>query len=131
MKNINLPTVAKTLVVTLTILMTTFAITSSCTKNEAQEMQPEATDDTTVTVENVTYNNFAKALFETRCRSCHGQGASASTRWTFSDITSIRNHVDRINNVVIVTKSMPLGNPLTTRELQLLAGWFARNTPEN
>lgn len=108
------------------------AILVGCTKKQAQELSPESPSETeTVTTLNVTYVNFAKALFETKCNSCHASGRSASGAWSFSGYSSIKDHVARINNAVLVTKTMPIGSTLSVKEIALLDAWFKRNIPEN
>lgn len=111
-------------------MLMVIVVLASCSKKQADEAVPE-TPSTTVTVENVSYANFAKGLFETKCAGCHANGAQASGRWTFSGFSSVRDNSARINNVVLVTKSMPRGGSLTEQELVLLKAWFDRNTPEN
>lgn len=112
------------------MVMVAIVVLAACSKKKADEAVPE-TPSTTVTVENVSYANFAKGLFETKCAGCHANGAPASGRWTFSGFSSVRDNSARINNVVLVTKSMPRGGSLTDQELVLLKAWFDRNTPEN
>ena len=105
---------------------------SACTKKQAQELSTNPDNGTeTVTAQNVSYTNFSKALFETKCSSCHGAGRSASGRWTFNGYTSVKDNITRISNAVLVTKSMPLGGSLTAKEIELLDAWIKRNTPEN
>ena len=115
----------------LSMVITAIVLTA-CTKKQAQEFNPDPDgEEETVTVANVSYNNFAKALFETKCSSCHASGRGASAKWTFSGYSSIKDNSTRINNVVLVTKSMPIGSSLTAKEIELLDAWIKRNTPEN
>ncbi len=105
---------------------------SACTKKQAQELTNNPDNGTeTVTVLNVSYTNFSKALFETKCSSCHATGRSASGRWTFSGYISVKDNIAKINNAVLVTKSMPLGSSLSAKEIELLDAWIKRNSPEN
>ena len=57
----------------LVLSMTIAAIVlTACTKKQAQELGPDPDGgDEPVTVTNVSYNNFAKALLEAKCSSCH------------------------------------------------------------
>lgn len=103
---------------------------AGCTKKQAQEILPERAD-TTVTTANVSYGNFAKAFFESKCSSCHAAGRSASGRWTFSGYSSVKANINTINTAVLVNKSMPIGSTLTAKEIELLYAWIKRNTPEN
>ncbi|WP_333626730.1 hypothetical protein [Sphingobacterium siyangense] len=116
----------------ISLLTLTVLSFSACTKKQAQELTTNPDNGTeTVTVQNVSYTNFSKALFETKCSSCHAAGRSASGRWTFSGYTSVKDNIAKINNAVLVTKSMPLGGSLTAKEIELLDAWIKRNSPEN
>lgn len=112
----------------LSILTTWIVVLYSCSKDQAAEPEPPGEEE--VTAENVSYNNFAGALFQTKCAGCHAAGAGASGRWTFSSYTSVRDNGTRINNVVLVTGTMPVGGSLTANEKALLKAWFDRNMPE-
>lgn len=112
----------------LAILITAIGILHSCSKDQAAEPEPPRNEE--VTAENVSYNNFAGALFQTKCAGCHASGGGASGRWTFSNYTSVKDNGTRINNVVLVTGTMPIGGSLTANEKALLKAWFDRNMPE-
>ncbi|WP_286862345.1 MULTISPECIES: c-type cytochrome [Sphingobacterium] len=116
-------------IVVLSMTVVAIALTA-CTKKQAQELSPDDEEET-VTAANVSYINFAKALFETKCSSCHAPGRGASAKWTFSGYSSVKDNSTRINNAVLVTKSMPIGGSLTVKEIELLDAWIKRNTPEN
>lgn len=103
---------------------------ASCSKDQAAAPQPEPPNGNEVTPENVSYENFAGAFFESKCSSCHATGRGASGRWTFSGYTSARDNASRINNVVLIARTMPPGGSLTAEERTLLEAWFNRNTPE-
>jgi len=102
------------------------AVLFACSKKQAAEIKPEG--PIAVTTANVTYSNFAGALFQTKCASCHGQNGAIKTVWLFNGLASVKDA--RVANSVLVTKSMPKGGSLTTNELALLQAWFDRNTPE-
>jgi len=102
----------------------------SCSKNQAEKVEPQSTDND-VTVENVTYNNFTGKLLETKCNSCHASGGTGTSKWTFSGYASVKSNADRINNAVLVTKTMPMGGSLSAKERELLDAWFKRNMPES
>lgn len=105
---------------------------ASCSKKQAEEPKPEEPETTTVTVDNVSYNNYVKALFETKCASCHASGGTASTHWTFSGYNSVRSNAAVIADVVLVKRIMPANGSLDQKQLELLDAWFnKRNTPEN
>ncbi len=117
---------------TIVVLIIASIITlEGCTKKQAEELTPDpGGENETVTTANVSYDNFVKALFETNCGSCHGNGRPASARWAFSGYTSVKDNIEKINNAVLITKSMPIGRSLTMKELELLDAWIKRNTPE-
>lgn len=102
----------------------------SCSKDQAAQPEVDPPGEEEVTAENVSYNNFAGALFESKCSSCHAAGGGASGRWTFADYASVRDNAARINQVVLVTGTMPLGGSLSANEKALLKAWFDRNTPQ-
>ncbi|MCL4642214.1 MAG: hypothetical protein M5Z89_24625 [Olivibacter sp.] len=113
---------------TLAVLASFIAVIYSCSKDQAVE--PEKPGNEEVTAENVSYSNFAGALFQTKCAGCHAAGGGASGRWTFSGFASVRDNGARINNVVLVTGTMPVGGSLSANEKALLKAWFDRNMPE-
>ncbi len=132
----NLKTVNPRLSAHRYVVISLFTLTvlsfSACTKKQAQELTTIPDNGTeTVTTQNVSYTNFSKALFETKCSSCHATGRSASGRWEFSGYTSVKDNIAKINNAVLVTKSMPLGGSLTSKEIELLDAWIKKNSPEN
>jgi len=103
------------------------AVLFACSKKQAAEIKPEG--PIAVTTANVTYSNFAGALFQTKCASCHGPNGAIKTVWLFNGLASIKNDA-RVANSVLVTKAMPKGGSLTINELALLQAWFDKNTPE-
>lgn len=115
--------------VSVMMILLTIGIVS-CTKKQADELSPEKPVET-VTAANVSYTNFAKALFESKCNSCHANGQSGSGKWTFSGYNSVKDNISKINNAVLVTKSMPMGGSLTAKEIELLGAWIKRSVPEN
>ena len=102
----------------------------SCTKDQATTPTPE-TPNESITTANVSFSNFARQLFQSKCSSCHSVGSSASAKWTYTDLQSIRDHKARIQNAVLVAQTMPLGGTISDKEKELLAAWFERNMPEN
>ncbi|SEM19811.1 hypothetical protein SAMN05661044_04538 [Olivibacter domesticus] len=114
----------------LITLITTIGILHSCSKDQAAEPEPQPPGGNEVTAENVSYNNFTGALLQTKCSGCHSSGGGGSSKWTFSDYASVKDNGVRINNVVLVTGTMPIGGSLTANEKALLKAWFDRNMPE-
>lgn len=116
----------------LCILLVAILYLVSCSKNQAEEPKPDNPTPIVVSTENVSYNNYVKGIFEVKCNSCHAKGASASGAWTFSDYTSVRSNASRLENVLLVTRTMPMGSTLSSKERELLDAWFnKRNTAEN
>ncbi|WP_293783247.1 hypothetical protein [uncultured Pedobacter sp.] len=106
------------------------ALLFACSKKQAEELKPATpTDPTPVTTANVTYSNFAGALFQTKCNSCHGPNGAIKSVWLFNGIASIKND-SRVANSVLVTKTMPKGGSLTASERELLQAWFDKGMPE-
>ncbi|WP_316843983.1 hypothetical protein [Pedobacter psychrodurus] len=99
----------------------------ACSKKQAEEMIPE--DPSAVTTENVTYSNFAGALFQNKCSSCHAPNSSMSSIWTLNGLASIKNDA-RVANAVLVTRTMPQGGSLTTNERTLLQAWVDKGMPQ-
>lgn len=83
-----------------------------------------------VTVDNVTYANFVGNLLQSKCSNCHTGSGPGTTRWVFSGYTSVKDHLDRINDVVIVRKIMPQNGSLSNRELELLKAWIDKGAPQ-
>ncbi len=104
---------------------------ASCTKRQADEIQPESpTVPGDPGTEEVTYNNFAQALFQNRCSSCHAAGKSASGAFSFNGYGSVVANAERIRQAVIVTRRMPPNGSLSASELQKLSKWFEEGMPE-
>jgi mono/diheme cytochrome c family protein len=102
----------------------------ACSKRQAEELKPATpTGPTAVTTANVTYTNFAGALFQTKCNNCHGPNGALKSIWLFSGLPSIKNDA-RVANAVLVTKTMPKGGSLTANERELLQAWVDKGMPE-
>lgn len=102
-----------------------YLLLASCSKNQAEELAPEQPEP-----QKVTYNNFAQALFQTRCSGCHAPGNPAAAAFTFNGYTSVTANAERIRQAVIVTKRMPPNGSLSAAELQSLSKWFEDGMPE-
>ena len=106
------------------------ALLFACSKRQAEELKPAIpTGPTAVTTANVTYNNFASALFQTKCNSCHGPNGGLKGVWALNGLASIKNDA-RVANAVLVTKTMPQGGSLTASERELLQAWVDKGMPE-
>lgn len=102
-----------------------YLLLASCSKKQADEIVPEPPAP-----EKITYNNFAEALFQTRCSGCHSAGRPAAAAFTFNGYASVTANAERIRQAVIVTKRMPLNGSLSAAELQSLSKWFEDGMPE-
>jgi mono/diheme cytochrome c family protein len=108
------------------------ALLFACSKKQAEELKPETptpSGPTPVTTANVTYTNFAGALFQTKCNSCHGPNGGMKGVWALNGLASIKNDA-RVANSVLVTKTMPRGGSITTSERELLQAWVDKGMPE-
>jgi mono/diheme cytochrome c family protein len=108
------------------------ALLFACSKKQAEELKPETptpNGPTPVTTANVTYSNFAGALFQTKCNSCHGPNGGMKGVWALNGLASIKNDA-RVANSVLVTKTMPRGGSLTASERELLQAWVDKGMPE-
>lgn len=103
------------------------ALLFACSKKQAEELKPAG--PTPVSTTNVTYSNFAGALFQTKCNSCHGPNGGMKGVWALNGLTSIKNDA-RVANAVLVKKTMPKGGSLTTSERELLQAWVDKGMPE-
>lgn len=102
-----------------------YLLLASCSKKQAEELIPEEPEP-----QKVTYNNFAQALFQTKCGGCHAPGRPAAAAFTFSGYTAVTANADRIRQAVIVTKRMPPNGSLSNTELESLGKWFDDGMPE-
>lgn len=103
------------------------ALLFACSKKQAEEIKPEGLS--VVTAANVTYSNFAGALFQTKCSSCHGPNGPMKGVWALNGLASIKNDA-RVANAVLVTKTMPKVGSLTANERELLQAWVDKGMPE-
>ncbi|SEA77987.1 hypothetical protein [Pedobacter hartonius] len=114
----------KTLLAGITIA---YLLLAACTKKQAEELKPAAPG---APVTAVSYATDIGPLFQTKCNGCHAAGRSGSSSWTFNGYNSVVSNANRINNSVLVTKSMPLGGSLTSAELQSVKAWFDQGMPQ-
>ena len=108
------------------------ALLFACSKKQAEELKPETptpNGPTPVTTANVTYTNFAGALFQTKCNCCHGPNGAMKGVWALNGLASIKNDA-RVANSVLVTRTMPRGGSLTASERELLQAWVDKGMPE-
>jgi hypothetical protein len=98
-----------------------YLLIAACSKNQAEEGTPEQPPAPT---EKVTYDNFVAALFETKCSFCHGPGKAQAGIWTFNGYPSVFGNAERIRQVTLVSKIMPLNGSLSAAELKSLQDWY-------
>jgi uncharacterized membrane protein len=115
---------------TLFFLGCTYLFLFSCSKKQAEELQPASPSEPEKPGTEVTYANFVQPLFQTKCGGCHGVGKSSASVWTFNGLSSISSNAGRIKDAVITRKIMPLGGSLTAIELQSLNDWFDKGMPQ-
>jgi hypothetical protein len=104
-----------------------YGLLAACSKKQAEEAAPTPPDLPGTTV---TYTAVIGPLFEARCAGCHAAGRQAAARWTFNGFSTVTANAARIRNVVLVTKSMPVGAPLSATELKAVQDWFDQGSPE-
>lgn len=83
-----------------------------------------------VTAENVTYANFVGSLLQSKCSSCHAGSGEGTPHWVFSGFNSVKDNLGRINDVVVVRRTMPKNGSLSTRERELLKAWIDKGAPQ-
>jgi hypothetical protein len=98
-----------------------YFLIAACSKNQAEEGMPE---EPPVSTEKVTYTNFVGALFQSKCSFCHGPGKAQAGAWTFNGYPSVFSDSERIRQVVLVSKVMPLNGSLSAAELKSLQDWY-------
>ena len=82
------------------------AMLFACSKKQAEELKPETptpNGPTPVTTANVTYTNFAGALFQTKCNSCHGPNGGMKGVWALNGLASIKNDASKSDELEIKT----------------------------
>jgi uncharacterized membrane protein len=100
---------------------------TACKKNQAEEPAPVVPGDPNTAV---TYSAVIGPLIQTRCAPCHAGTGPANSAWAFNGYNSVVANASRINNAVLVTKTMPLGGSLSAAELQSLKDWFDQGMPQ-
>ncbi len=77
--------------------------------------------------------NTVFPIIQARCTSCHSSlptqpgFSTAPQDLAFDSLEDVETHAERIHNVSVVSKTMPLGNltAMTDEERLLIADWFA------
>ncbi|MBB6274253.1 putative membrane protein [Pedobacter cryoconitis] len=114
----------------LIVIVITFFLLFSCTKKQAEEPKPITPEVPGTPGASGTYATVVDPLFQTRCAGCHAPGKRAAGAWTFNGYSSVNANADKIKQVVLVSKTMPVGGTLTAAELQSLKDWFDKGMPQ-
>lgn len=104
-----------------------YCLLAACSKKQAEEAAPTPPE---VPGTAVTYSAVIGPLFQARCAGCHATGRQAAARWTFDGLATVTANAARIKNVVLSTKSMPIGTPLSAAELKSVQDWFDQGSPQ-
>jgi len=106
-----------------------YLLLAACSKKQAEEITPLAPGSSGTAI---TYTNFVKALFQTKCAFCHAPGTNqnATAAWTYNGYSSITSISAEVKQAVLVNKTMPLSGSLSGTELQSLQAWFDQGTPQ-
>ena len=83
-------------------------------------------DPATITPQTVSWQRVSNEFFQPRCAVCHGQGGAGID---ISDYNGVLLQLSRIQQQVLVKKSMPPDSPLTVYEQTLLTTWIQNGTP--
>ncbi|WP_257670403.1 hypothetical protein [Parapedobacter tibetensis] len=111
------------------LLCAILLVVSGCGKDSDSPTPDPGNDD--VTVDNVTYANFAGGLFQSSCSGCHTGTGQGTGKWVFSGYSSVTSNLALINDAVIVRRIMPQGSSLSSRQLELLKAWIDKGAPQN
>jgi uncharacterized membrane protein len=107
-----------------------FVIISCYKKGDiAQPSVPFISD--TVTISNVTYDNYAHGLLKKNCSTCHGVNGSAEAWWLNENTYENAVRYANIINTTIQNGTMPPPPkfPMTDKEKDLLNNWAKRGMP--
>lgn len=100
----------------------------ACSKKKAEEPKPEPVGGE-VTVANVTYTNYVGDILTKKCNGCHGASGNAKGAWLFNGYASVKSDGTRLNNAMLVKKTMPPSG-LSAKEQELLKAWFDKGLPQ-
>jgi uncharacterized membrane protein len=107
-----------------------FVVMSCYKKGDiAQPSVPSVSD--TVTILNVTYDNYAHGLLKKNCSTCHGVNGSAEAWWLNENTYENAVRYANIINTTIQNGTMPPPPkfPMTDIEKDLLNNWAKRGMP--
>lgn len=118
------------------LILGAIALTLSCSQ-ETDRVLSSATEQSSSSLRVWKYSDpEIPQIFATYCAQCH-IGASASLGLeldTYANITASADNISKINNRMIVLKTMPsrfasAGNP-TAEELDIIAEWIEQGAQE-
>lgn len=67
-----------------------------------------------------------KEIFTARCVMCH----SNKQKLDLTDYTAVKTNLAKLERVIVTTKRMPLGAPLTDAQFDLVKTWIQAGAPE-
>ncbi len=107
---------------TSSVILLLLNMTSSC----AFYNEKNPGDPSTITPQTVSWQRVSTEFFQPRCAICHGQGGA---NINISDYSAVLSEMSRIQQQVLMKKSMPPDSPLTPYEEKLLSTWIENGTP--
>ncbi|MGZ3770023.1 MAG: hypothetical protein ACXVCP_10180 [Bdellovibrio sp.] len=79
----------------------------------------------------LSFQNVNKRVFSTSCVSCHSkQQDTVQGKLSLDTYAEVKENILRIYLEVVITKRMPLQNPLTKDQYTLLKAWLEADSPE-
>jgi uncharacterized membrane protein len=113
------------LIMSIVTCMTT--LTAGCYYDKEELLYPGSAVDCSVVL--ATFSKV-QSIMTNRCNTCHN-ARSAAGNTVLETYDQIKAKADRINQRVIVEKTMPPGAVLSTEEIALLKCWISSGTPNN
>lgn len=111
---------------TFSIIATIAMLMTGCYYDKAELLYPGAPDCATVS------GTFVKvqSIMANKCNSCHNAGSAAGGT-VLETYEQVKAKAARINQRVIVEKTMPPGGALSSAEIAILTCWINSGTPNN
>ena|SRR5687768_15736987 len=109
------------------ILTVMSILNTGCYYDKAELLYPGSTVDCSTV--SATFTNV-KSIMANRCNGCHN-ARDAAGGTVLETYDQVKAKADRINQRVIIEKTMPPGASLTAREIAILTCWISSGTPNN
>ena len=112
------------------ILLLSFVVVFSCSKDDEPEPEPVAT---TCDGSNLTYNTGISTIISSNCTAsnCHGSGSPQGAWTTYAGMQGVISS-GAFNTRVLVNQDMPQGSAVLTKDqLNKLKCWVNNGFPEN